>query len=147
MMQGGGDHHGNRGNDNHAGGMAGPNNNNNNNNNNGGMRGPSHNNGQMGGGQRPRVTNFNSYHRNFTAPRRYRAPAYRRPQGWYAHRWTFGERLPPAFFIRDYWLNDYLDFGLVTPPYGTVWVRNGSDALLIDEESGEVIQVAYGVFY
>jgi Ni/Co efflux regulator RcnB len=141
MMQGGGEHHGDRGNGNHGGG-----NNNNNNNNNNVMHGPSHNYGQ-GGGNRPHVTNFNSYHRNFTAPHRYRGPAYHRPQGWYAHRWTYGERLPPAFFMRDYWLSDYFDFGLVAPPYGATWVRYGSDALLIDEETGEVIQVAYGIFY
>jgi Ni/Co efflux regulator RcnB len=141
MMQGGGEHHGDRGNGNRGGGN---NNFNNNNNNNNAMRGPGHN---FGGNDRQRAANFDSFHRNFTAPHRYRAPHYRRPEGWYAHRWTYGERLPPAFFIRDYWLSDYFDFGLVAPPYGATWVRYGSDALLIDEETGEVIQVAYGVFY
>ena len=33
------------------------------------------------------------------------------------------------------------------PPPGTVWVRYGNDALLIDRYSGEVIQVVYGIFY
>ncbi len=97
------------------------------------------------GGNRAR--DFNSYQRNFSSPRRYNAPRYRRPAGWYSHRWTYGERLPPAFFVRNYWIDDFFDYGLVSPPYGAVWVRYGSDALLIDEESGEVIQVVYGVFY
>jgi Ni/Co efflux regulator RcnB len=49
--------------------------------------------------------------------------------------------------MQDYWLTDFYDFGLTPPPPGTVWVRYGDDALLIDEYNGEVIQVAYNVFY
>jgi len=108
----------------------------------GGMAGPNH-----GVGHGPRVTNFNSYHRNFRSPQHYHVGGYHRPQGWYAHRWAFGEILPALFFGRDYWIDDYYDYGLVEPPYGATWVRYGDDALLIDESSGEVIQVAYGVFY
>jgi Ni/Co efflux regulator RcnB len=116
------------------GGMAGPN------------RGTFNQGGQVrSGGQGRR--DFSQWHRNFNAPRRFQAPAYRRPSGWYAHRWTFGEILPALFWARDYWLTDYYDFGLMPPPPGTVWVRYGQDALLIDEYSGEVIQVEYGVFY
>ena len=33
------------------------------------------------------------------------------------------------------------------PPYGAVWVRVDHDALLIDEDTGEIITVAYDVFY
>ena len=33
------------------------------------------------------------------------------------------------------------------PMPGTVWVRYGDDALLIDRYTGEVIQVAYGIFW
>jgi Ni/Co efflux regulator RcnB len=111
-----------------------------------GMRGPSR--GNERGHAPSRARNFNSYHRNFTSAHRYHGRhAYHRPRGWYAHRWTFGERLPPAFFVRDYWINDYFDFGLVPPPFGAVWVRYGDDALLIDETTGEVIQVVYNVFF
>ena len=56
--------------------------------------------------------------------------------GWYAQRWTYGQILPSLFWAQDYWLNDYNDFGLVPPPPGTVWVRDGNDALLIDQQSG-----------
>ena len=86
-------------------------------------------------------------HRNFHSPRRFHFGAYHRPHGWYAHRWTIGEFLPSLFFARSYWLDDYNDFGLPYPPPGTVWVRYGDDALLIDRYTGEVIQVAYDVFY
>jgi hypothetical protein len=33
------------------------------------------------------------------------------------------------------------------PPPGTVWVRYGSDAVLIDRDTGEVIRVVYNIFY
>jgi len=91
--------------------------------------------------------NFASFQRNVTAQRRYHAPAYHQPQGWYAHRWTFGQTLPALFWAQDFWISDYTDFGLMPPPPGTVWVRDGGDALLIDQEDGEIIQVDYSVFY
>ena len=98
-------------------------------------------------GQRRDFSGFRDFHRTFRAPQRYRAPSYRRPSGWYSHRWTFGEMLPSLFWGRDYWLYEYEDYGLPTPPYGAVWVRVGNDALMIDQDSGEVITVAYDVFY
>lgn len=99
------------------------------------------------GGQRHDFSSFREFHRDFNAPRRFRGPDYRRPQGWYDHRWTFGEFLPRTYWVRDYWLDDFYDYGLPPPPYGAVWVRVGSDALLIDQDSGEVITVEYSVFY
>jgi Ni/Co efflux regulator RcnB len=90
--------------------------------------------------------NFSAYHRNITAPRQFHIGSYRRPSGWYARRWTYGEILPPLFWSQNYWIGDFNDYGLMPPPPGTVWVRDGGDALLIDQDSGEVIQVVYGVF-
>ncbi|HKU55128.1 MAG TPA: RcnB family protein [Rhizomicrobium sp.] len=99
------------------------------------------------GGPRHDFSGFRDYHRNFRVSRRFNVPTYRRPAGWYSHRWTFGEFLPAAFWVRDYWILDFELYDLPLPPYGAVWVRVGSDALLIDEDSGEIITVAYGVFY
>ncbi|HEX4302935.1 MAG TPA: RcnB family protein [Rhizomicrobium sp.] len=90
---------------------------------------------------------FDALRRAFNAPRHYHHGTYHRPNGYYAHRWTFGETLPALFFSRSYWIDDYSDFDLSDPPPGTTWVRYGNDALLIDEDSGEVIQVVYGIFY
>lgn len=90
---------------------------------------------------------FDSMRRVVTAPRRFHAAAYVRPSGWYAHRWTFGEFLPAFFFTRTYWILDWSDFDLEFPPPGTVWVRVGDDALLIDQFTGEIIIVEYGIFY
>lgn len=93
------------------------------------------------------AANFRQYRRNFVAPRRFHWGSYRRPGGWYAHRWVYGERLPHDWYGRDYWIGDYVGFGLIAPPDGYQWVRVGDDALLIDVDSGEVLQVEYGVFY
>jgi Ni/Co efflux regulator RcnB len=90
---------------------------------------------------------FDAFRRAFNAPRHYHHGTYHRPSGYYAHRWTLGEFLPALFFAQNYWIDDYSDFDLGNPPDGTHWVRYGNDALLIDEDSGEVIQVVYGIFY
>jgi Ni/Co efflux regulator RcnB len=113
------------------------------------MRGPNPGSRGPGGANRgPDHNNFTAYHRNFNAPHRFRAPGtYRRPQGWYSHHWTFGEMLPSLFWTNNYWINDYDDFALAPPPPGTVWVRDGSDALLIDRYDGQIVQVVYDVFY
>ena len=100
-----------------------------------------------GSGPRRDFSSVRNFHQNFRAEQRYRAPAYRRPAGWYSHRWRWGEFLPAAFWVRDYWILDFVDYDLPPPPFGAVWVRVGDDALLIDRFSGEVIEVDYGVFY
>lgn len=102
--------------------------------------------GGPGGGHHD-FHSFGDYHQNFNASRHFHAGAYIRPQGWYPHRWVFGEVLPPLFWARNYWLMDFMDFGLPPPPPYAVWVRYGNDALLIDQDSGEIITVEYGVFY
>jgi Ni/Co efflux regulator RcnB len=93
------------------------------------------------------AVNVRSFRRNFTAPHRYHFGVYNRPHGWYAHRWVYGERLPHGWYGRDYWIGNYVTFGLIGPPDGYQWVRDGDDALLVDIDTGEVLQVEYGVFY
>ncbi len=104
-------------------------------------------------GQRPplwaRNRNFNRqlWERNFRAQQRYRWTTYNRPRGWYAQNWTFGMVLPRLFWSQNYWINGYDAYGLDDPPYGYVWVRNGSDAMLVNVETGYILQVVYGLFY
>lgn len=96
---------------------------------------------------RPDFNNFRFRNQNFRARRRFRAPAYRPPPGFFARRWSWGMMLPSLFWARQFWLTDFALFDLPPPPFGTVWVRVGEDALLIDQSSGMIITVAYGVFY
>jgi Ni/Co efflux regulator RcnB len=94
----------------------------------------------------PRQFDRNVYQRNVTASRSYHWQSYNRPSGWYYQRWVFGQIFPRVFWARDYWLNDYWMFDLPIPPYGYVWVRYGDDAVLINRQTGEVLQVEYGLF-
>ena len=87
------------------------------------------------------------WHRNFDAPRRFRIGTYNAPRGYSYRRYSYGQRLPRDYYVRNFWLMDFVMFGLYSPPDGYVWVRYGPDALLIDEETGEIIQVQYNVFY
>jgi Ni/Co efflux regulator RcnB len=91
--------------------------------------------------------NINSLRHNMQAAQRFHSGDYRRPQGYQYRHWSYGDRLPRGYFVRNYWISDFLMFGLFAPPYGLVWVRVGDDALLIDQESGDIVQVRYGVFY
>jgi len=90
---------------------------------------------------------LHTYQRNFRAPHRFHIGVYHAPRGYHYRRWTYGERLPSIFFGRDYWIGDFGAYGLMPPPPGYVWVRYGPDALLIDEYTGEIVQVQYGAFY
>jgi Ni/Co efflux regulator RcnB len=96
----------------------------------------------------PRVkVDVSAYHKNFDAPNHYHYGDYHGPSGYSYHRWGYGDNLPREYWAQNYWLNNYLNFGLIAPPDGYVWVRYGPDAVLIDEDTGEVVQVEYGVFY
>ncbi|MGA7712431.1 MAG: RcnB family protein [Rhizomicrobium sp.] len=90
---------------------------------------------------------INSMRLNVQATHQFHNGNYNAPTGYQARRWSYGDRLPHGYYNRNYWLTDYLMFGLFAPPDGLVWVRVGDDALLVDEISGDVVQVDYGVFY
>ena len=55
--------------------------------------------------------------------------------------------LPPLFLARAYWYADYAALGLPPPDPGFQWVRYGPDLLLVNLDSGQVVDVIYGVFY
>ncbi len=96
--------------------------------------------------QHPRL-DLRAWQRNDRAQQRYRWNQYNRPRGWYYRQWTFGMVLPLIFWSRDYWITDYWQFGLMDPPYGFVWVRYGSDAILVNVSNGYILRVVYGLYY
>jgi len=91
----------------------------------------------------PRADRF--YHRGQDFARIH-GPAYAYPAGWHYRRWDIGLRLPPALFAPGYYYDGWAALGLQGPPPGYTWVRFGPDLLLVNIDSGEVEDVAYGVF-
>jgi hypothetical protein len=69
------------------------------------------------------------------------------PNGWAYRQWAVGAVLPPLFLTPDYFYPEWAQLGLEPPPPGAQWVRYGPDLLLVDTTTGQVIDVAYGVFY
>jgi Ni/Co efflux regulator RcnB len=95
---------------------------------------------------RPKTFDRAAYQHNFQAARSYKVGPYQRPSGWVNRHWGYGDRLPRAYWGPQYLLADYWLFGLEVPPVDYEWVRVGSDALLINTATGEVLQAEYGVF-
>ena len=69
------------------------------------------------------------------------------PRGFVFRHFRLGERIPTILLATDYFLTDYWLYGLPPAPYGYVWVRVGSDAVLVNRYTGYVEQVAYDIFY
>jgi Ni/Co efflux regulator RcnB len=95
---------------------------------------------------RPKTFDRGAYQHNFKAARSYKVGPYQRPSGWVNRHWGYGDRLPRAYWGAQYLLADYWLFGLEVPPVDYEWVRVGSDALLVNTSTGEVLQAEYGVF-
>jgi Ni/Co efflux regulator RcnB len=95
---------------------------------------------------RPTTVDRGAYQHNYQAARTFHIGVYRRPVGWTARRWGFGEILPRAYWAAPYILADYWLFALEVPPAGYEWVRNDTDAILVNVNTGEILQVEYGVF-
>ena len=99
-----------------------------------------------GWNNRPASVDSAAYRHNFQAARAYHIGVYHRPAGWAAHRWGYGQVLPRAYWAAPYILADYWLFALEVPPVGYEWVRDDTDALLVNTGTGEILQVEYGVF-
>lgn len=91
--------------------------------------------------------NVAHFHKVFRAPRRYHARAWIAPRGFTYRRFGIGERIPAVLLVADFFLTDFALYGLETPSPEYVWVRDGSDAVLVDRYTGEVVEVEYDVFY
>jgi Ni/Co efflux regulator RcnB len=99
-----------------------------------------------GWNNRPATVDKAHYNHNYQAARSYRIGVYRRPPGWVAHRWAYGQILPRAYWAAPYILADYWLFALDVPPVGYEWVRDDTDAILVNITTGQILQVEYGVF-
>ncbi|MFD1787135.1 RcnB family protein [Sphingomonas floccifaciens] len=79
----------------------------------------------------------------------YRLPRYFAPRGYnYGYqRFGIGVTLGSILFSQNYWINDPWDYRL-PPAYGPYrWVRYYNDAILVDIDTGEVVDVIYDIFW
>lgn len=79
----------------------------------------------------------------------YRLPRYYAPRGYHYgyQRFGIGVTLGSILFAQNYWINDPWQYRL-PPAYGPYrWVRYYNDALLVDLNSGQVVDVIYDIFW
>lgn len=69
------------------------------------------------------------------------------PHGWAYRRWGVGMALPPIFLASAYFYSDWATLGLAEPQPGFQWVRYGPDLLLVNVNTGQVVDAVYGAFY
>jgi hypothetical protein len=77
---------------------------------------------------------------------RVQGPAFAYPPGWRYRQWGIGARLPALFLAPTYFFQGWAPLGLQAPVPGYAWIRFGPDLLLVNLTTGEVEDVAYGVF-
>jgi hypothetical protein len=106
--------------------------------------------------------NWNNWNRGWRNDRRYdwnghrnryrhfySVPRYSNPYGYgYGYRrFSVGIYLDSLFYSNRYWVNDPFYYRLPTAPYGARWVRYYNDVLLVDVDSGYVIDVIHNFFW
>jgi hypothetical protein len=79
------------------------------------------------------------------APRRF-AGHYRWPGGLPYRLYAVGALLPLSFIAAEYIVADWAAYGVAAPAGNAVWLRYGPDLLLVDQQTGQVLDAAYGVF-
>ncbi len=79
---------------------------------------------------------------------RFRTQPYSWPRGYNYNsvRWSLNQLLPSIFFSQSYYIDPY-QYGLPWAEPGYQWVRVGADALLVDTYTGQIVDIAPGVFY
>jgi hypothetical protein len=86
--------------------------------------------------------NYRHHHRSL-----FHLGFYYDPFGWGYSPFQIGWRLWPAYYSRNYWIDDPWMYRLPYAPPGYVWVRYWNDALLVDTWSGEVVDMIPGFFW
>jgi Ni/Co efflux regulator RcnB len=96
---------------------------------------PAH--GGVPGGHAP-AFHPGGFHPGFGAPHGFR------PVGF--HHWGYGQFMPRDLLVPAAFLVDYAAYDLAAPAVGCEWVQNGPDALLVNIDTGQVIQVVPDAF-
>lgn len=97
--------------------------------------------------QRYHYDHFRYYGNRFYARQRFSIGFYDAPWGYVPRVWVYGDRLPLSYYGYRYVIDDYYNYDLYAPPYATAWVRVGDDVLLVDLDTGEVLDVIANLFW
>jgi len=97
--------------------------------------------------QRYHYDHFRWYDNRFFARQRFSIGFYYAPWGYAPRVWGYGDRLPLSYYGDRYLIDDYYNYDLYAPPYGTSWVRVGDDVLLVDLDTGEVLDSIASLFW
>lgn len=90
---------------------------------------------------------YAQYRRPITRTRHYNAGTFIGPSGYTYTRYDLGARVPAELRSDDSLvLTRYSTYDLNAPPSGLSWVRVGDDALLMDRNTGEVVETDYDLF-
>jgi Ni/Co efflux regulator RcnB len=89
---------------------------------------------------------FTQYRKTVTSTKHYDAGAFVAPSGYTYRKFAVGDHVSPLLMHGNVALTDFQTYQLVAPPTGAMWIRDGNDALLVDTDTGEVIQAQYGLF-
>ena len=76
----------------------------------------------------------------------FRRGAYAGPRGYRYRPVTTGYRFAPAYYGRNYWINDYNRYRLARPGYNQRYIRYGNDVVLVDIRNGRALNV-FGSFF
>jgi nickel/cobalt transporter regulator len=74
-------------------------------------------------------------------------PYYSPYRGYGYNRFSIGVFLDPFFYDQRYWIGDPWEYRLPPAEPGTEWVRYYNDVLLVDVETGEVLDTIYDFFW
>lgn len=78
----------------------------------------------------------------------YRMPRYVAPRWGYSYqRWYPGYRWDPGFYGSNYWITDPWYYRLPPVSGDYRWVRYYDDAVLVDIDTGEIIDIIYSFFF
>jgi Ni/Co efflux regulator RcnB len=85
--------------------------------------------------------NYRNHHRSS-----FHLGIYYDPFGYNYQPFDIGYQLAPLYFEQRYWIDPAM-YELPYPPPGTEWIRYWNDAVLVDLNSGEAVDVIHDFFW
>jgi hypothetical protein len=94
-----------------------------------------------------RADHFRYHNGRYFSRQRFSIGLYYAPWGYSSRFWLQDWWLPVSYYDDRYVIYDFWRFDLYEPPFGCRWIRVGSDALLVDRYTGDVVDVVYDLYW